>query len=454
MNGARALNRERDARRVLVVGLGKTGLSCARHLAAQGWQVAVTDSREQPPALEALRGSLPDVGLFLGGFARQAFEHAELLVVSPGVSPDLPELARARERGVPVVGDVELFARAVDKPVAAITGSNGKSTVTTLVGLMARAAGLRASMGGNLGEPVLDLLEQPVDLHVVELSSFQLETTHSLAPAVATVLNLSPDHLDRHAHFDAYAAAKGRIFEHAEVGVCNLDDPKVMALTRPAESLFFTLGEPQGEGQFGRREVAGRTWLCRGREPLLAADELLMPGRHNQANALAALAMGHALELPLEAMQQVLRTFPGLPHRTQFVAEGRGLRWYDDSKGTNPGATQAALEGLEEGEGRTVLIAGGQAKGADFGELAQAIVRHCRALVLLGEDRRLIAAAVGDRLPVVEVETMEEAVARAAELGRPGDRVLLSPACASFDLFDGYEHRGRVFQACVREVLQ
>ncbi|RTZ73826.1 MAG: UDP-N-acetylmuramoyl-L-alanine--D-glutamate ligase [Gammaproteobacteria bacterium] len=455
MKTATALNSRQQPLRVLVVGLGRTGLSCARYLAKQGMQVAVTDSREQPQGLDALRESLPDVGLFLGGFADQAFGNAELLVVSPGVPLSTPQIQAAMVRGVPAIGDVELFARAVNRPVAAITGSNGKSTVTTLLGLMGRAAGIRTSLGGNLGEPVLELLEEDVELDVVELSSFQLETTDSLAPAVATVLNLSADHMDRYAGFEEYMEVKGRIYRNAEVGVYNRDDPRVMALPRSREALFFTLAAPAAENEFGVQEEKGRAWLSRGSELLLPADEVLMPGLHNRANALAALAMGSALELPLEAMTQVLTTFPGLPHRTEFVARGKGLSWYNDSKGTNPGATIAALAGLEQGDGsRTVLIAGGQGKSADFSELAGAVERYARAVVLIGEDRELIAEALAGTVEPRFAGTLQEAVELAAELAEPGDRVLLSPACASFDMFRGFEHRGEVFKACVQELLQ
>jgi UDP-N-acetylmuramoylalanine--D-glutamate ligase len=455
MEMATALNSHRQPLRVLVVGLGKTGLSCARYLARQGMQVAVTDSREHPPGLEALRESLPDVGLFLGGFSEEAFRNAELLVVSPGVALSTPRVQEAVQRGVPAIGDVELFARVVDRPVAAITGSNGKSTVTTLVGLMARAAGRRASLGGNLGEPVLELLDEVVELDVVELSSFQLETTRSLAPAVATVLNLSPDHMDRYPSFEAYAAVKGRIYANATVGVYNRDDARVMALPRTSEALFFTLAEPVGDNQFGVREKRGQPWLCRGEQFLMPAGEVLMPGLHNRANALAALAVGSALELSTSAMTGVLATFPGLPHRTEFVAEGKGLKWYNDSKGTNPGATVAALKGLaQEGEGRTLLIAGGQGKSADFSGLARAVRAHARAVVLMGQDRELIAAALEGATELAFANTMEQAVERAAALARPGDRVLLSPACASFDMFRGFEQRGEVFRACVEALLR
>ncbi len=452
MGAATAIDSVSRAGRALVVGLGASGLSTARWLAARGWTVAVTDSRRDPPGLEPLRRELPDVGLFLGGFAAEAFAQAELVVVSPGVPLSTPEVEAAQARGVPVVGDVELFARAVERPVAAITGSNGKSTVTTLLGRMAAAAGLKAAVGGNLGEPVLDLLQRHADLFVVELSSFQLETTESLSAAVAAVLNVSADHMDRYPSLDAYAAAKARIYRQAEVGICNLDDPRVVAMAREGETLSFTLGEPSSETVFGLRRAGGRSWLCRGDETLLAADEVRMRGRHNLANALAALAMGSALELPLEAMAAALREFPGLPHRTEYLGNVGGVEWYDDSKGTNPGATVAALEGLAAAKGRTVLIAGGQGKRADFTELAPAVEAHARALVLIGEDADRIAEALEGTVPMVKAADMAEAVAEAAALAQPGDRVLLSPACASFDMFRGFEHRGEVFRRCVEEL--
>ncbi len=450
---ANALQTDRLPKRVLVVGLGKTGLSCARHLSARGLQVAVTDSREQPPGLEALRQELPDVGLFLGGFDEALFANADLLVLSPGVPLATPAVRHALDRGVPVLGDVELFAREVQAPVAAITGSNGKSTVTTLLGEMARAAGRRTAVGGNLGEPVLDLLDQDNELYVLELSSFQLETTRSLAPQVAVVLNISADHMDRYASLEAYAAAKAGIYAGARVGVYNLDDPRVAAMPRAASSLFFTLGRPADGRTFGLREVEGKTWLCRGEKHLLQADELLMPGRHNLANALAALAMGTALDLPLETMVEVLRTFPGLAHRTEYVCTHEGIAWYNDSKGTNPGATIAALEGLDRGDdSRTVLIAGGDCKNADFSALGQAIGRLARAVVLMGRDREQIRDCLAPQVEVVEAADMKDAVDKAAALARPGDRVLLSPACASFDMFSGFEERGERFKAAVSRV--
>jgi UDP-N-acetylmuramoylalanine--D-glutamate ligase len=440
------------AGRVLVVGLGKTGMSCARFLARRGAAVAVTDTRVEPPGLAAMRRELPDVALFLGGFDRSAFAAAELVVVSPGVSVEEPAIREVRSRGVPVLGDIELFAQSAQAPVAAITGSNGKSTTTMLLGEMARIAGRRAAVGGNLGEPALDLLDPAIELYVLELSSFQLETTESLAPAVATVLNVSPDHMDRYPDLAAYAAAKARIFRSATVAVVNRDDAQVTAMPGGRERRGFTLGEPAA-GDFGVRVQGGVPWLCRGDERLMAAAEVAIPGRHNRANALAALAMGDALSLPLDAMREALRSFRGLPHRTQLVGEIGEVRYYDDSKGTNVGATAAALEGFEDGTGaRTVLIAGGDGKGQDFAALGPLLARTARCVVLIGRDAPLIEAVLHPATPRVHAPDMAEAVRLAAAQAQPGDRVLLSPACASFDMFRNYEHRGAVFAEAVRRL--
>lgn len=440
------------ATKVLVVGCGRTGLSCARYLARQGLQVAVTDTRSEPPCLQALREELPDVALFLGGFDAEAFAHAGQIVVSPGVSLEHPLIAEARSRGVEVIGDIELFARAAHAPVIAITGSNGKSTVTTLVHEMARAAGHRVRAGANLGTPALELIEDPEpDLYVLELSSFQLESVDSLAPAAAVVLNISPDHLDRYSGLDAYAAAKARIYRNAGARVVNLDDPVACSLAdsdRPA--LGFTLEAP-GPEDFGLRERDGRLWLCRGEERLLAADELRLVGRHNLANALAALALGTAIGLPRAAMLEALRGFGGLAHRTQWVGGRDGVDWYNDSKATNIGATLAAIAGFDR---PLVLIAGGQGKGADFALLRPVLCAHARAVVLLGEAAGEVEAALNGCVPVQRVDSMEAAVDAAAELARPGDAVLLSPACASQDMFIDYQDRGERFSAAVRERLQ
>lgn len=440
--------------KTLVVGLGKTGVSCARYLRAQGIPVAVTDSRSNPPGLAQLRRELPEVAVFVGGFDPAVFAAAEQLVVSPGVPLALAPIREAMARGVPAIGDVELFARAARAPICAITGSNGKSTVTTLLGLMGRLAGRRTAVGGNLGEPVLDLLDAAAELYVVELSSFQLETTRGLSAQAATVLNVSADHMDRYPDFAAYRDAKARIFERAKVAVVNRDDPQVCAMPRhPPRELGFTLGAPSA-ADYGLRERDGATWLCRGAEALMPAEAVLIRGRHNLANALAALALGEACGLPLEPCLDALRTFPGLDHRSQLVAKRQGLAWYDDSKGTNPGATVAALDGLVPpgSATRVVLIAGGDGKGADFSPLAAVAERAARAVVLIGRDAPRIAAVLQGRVPLAHAADMDEAVRRALELGQPGDCVLLSPACASFDMFDNYEHRGRVFAEAVRRL--
>ncbi|MBK1716472.1 UDP-N-acetylmuramoyl-L-alanine--D-glutamate ligase [Thiocystis violacea] len=440
--------------KTLIVGLGKTGLSCARYLRSRGARVAVTDSRARPPGLEALQAEMPEIAVFLGGFEPDVFAAASELVVSPGVPISEPLIQQAMARGVPAIGDVELFARDRQAPLCAITGSNGKSTVTTLVGLMARLAGRQAAVGGNLGEPVLDLIKASVDLYVVELSSFQLETTPSLRAEVAVVLNVSADHLDRYPSLAAYAETKARVYQGARIVVINRDDPVVAAMPRVgAREIGFTLNAPEAE-DFGPRSIDGQVWICRGLEPILPASEVAIPGRHNLANALAALALASACEIPLTPACEALRGFPGLPHRSELVVERGGVRWYDDSKGTNPGATVAALEGLapEGVPGRIVLIAGGEGKGADFAPLRPAVARAARGLVLIGRDAARIEAVLQGAVPMVHAGDLAEAVRLAAELARPGDCVLLSPACASFDMFDNYEHRGRVFADAVRRL--
>ncbi len=447
-------HQEKD--KTLIVGLGRTGLSCARYLATHGLPVAIVDNREQPPALSKLKQSLPDAALFLGGFEAGVFEAADRLILSPGVSIHEPLIQAAITRGVPVIGDIELFAQAAAAPVVAITGSNGKSTVTTLLAEMAKKAGLRVSAGGNLGEPALDLLDPLTELYLLELSSFQLETTGSLQPKVAVVLNISPDHMDRHAGIEAYTGIKAKVYNNAGSKLFNRDDPLVMAMHRPGDdACFFTL-EPPADGEFGLRSVDADLWLCRGEQRLLPASQLLISGRHNLANALAALALGNAAGLPMPAMLEGVRGYRGLPHRTQFVSEVGGVRWYNDSKGTNVGACIAALAGLDPGTGstRTVLIAGGQGKGADFSALQPIVSAAARAVVLIGEAAPLIEQALQGDVPVVRADEMAQAVTLAAELAQPGDRVLLSPACASFDMFADYRARGESYIAAVRRLAQ
>ena len=395
------------------------------------------------------------VSVVTGGFDPRVFESAERLVVSPGVSIREPQIQAARERGVEVLGDIELFAREVVAPVAAITGSNGKSTVTTLLGEMARHAGKETAVGGNIGQPVLDLLSGKNELYLLELSSFQLETTYSLKPRVATVLNVSPDHLDRYDSLEGYTETKKAIYTGADIRVFNQDDPKVMAMLGEAQAgdLFFTLQEPDSANVFGICLRDGERWLCRDKQALLPVSELQIPGQHNLANALAALAMGTALELPLPAMLETLCSFRGLPHRTQFIAEHAGVRWYNDSKATNVGACIAALEGVTDSVERIVLIAGGESKDADFSELVAVVEQTARAVVLIGRDAALIEEALGGVVPVSRAVDMDAAVICASELAKPGDCVLLSPACASFDMFKGFEHRGDCFIQAVQRLV-
>ena len=438
--------------RTLVVGLGETGLSVARYLSGQGVPVAVVDSRSEPPALERSRADLPaDVAVFLGDFSAEAFERAEQIIISPGVSLQEPAIAAAMARGVPVTGDIELFAQAATAPVIAVTGSNGKSTVVTLLGAMARRAGLDVRVGGNIGTPALDLItEQEPDLYVLELSSFQLETLSSLRPQAAAVLNVSADHMDRYPDLQAYAATKQSIFRQAAVQVFNLDDALVSSLvdrTRPHTG--FTCSVPDN-GNYGLVVIDAQTWLARGSEPIMPASAISMAGQHNLANALAALAMGEAAGIPLASMVETLTEFRGLPHRMQYVGCGNNVRWFNDSKGTNVGAALAAIEGVD---GQLVLIAGGDGKGADFTPLATALQGKGRAAVLIGKDAGVLETLLQGVVPLRRATDMSEAVRFAAELAQPGDSVLLSPACASTDMFRNFEQRGDVYMQAVQEYL-
>jgi UDP-N-acetylmuramoylalanine--D-glutamate ligase len=433
----------------LIVGLGKTGLSCARHLAARGHTLRITDSRAAPPGLDGLARLGIEAATGFGRFDLRLLDGADQVVVSPGVSLREPLLVEATHRGLDVLGDIELFAREVSGRVVGITGTNGKSTVTTLVGEMARVAGLRVRVGGNLGEPVLDLLVgETGDLYVLELSSYQLETTHSLALEAAAVLNLTPDHMDRYRDLAEYGAAKARIFERCGTAVVNADDEYTMRLPRPGQSVArFSVLDPAVEYALARHE--GQDWLMAHGNPLLALSELGIAGAHNAANALAAVALGEACGLPRAAMQDTLRRFTGLPHRAQWVADRHGVRWIDDSKGTNVGATLAAVAGFA---GPLIVVAGGDGKGQDFAPLAAAFRDKVRAVVLIGRDAPAIAQALEGVCAVHRAATLPDAVARAAGLAHAGDTVLLSPACASLDMFRDYAERGQVFAEAVRSL--
>ena len=442
----------------VVIGLGKTGMSCVRYLADLGVPFKVMDTRDQPPGIEQLRTDFPGVPVHTGGLKKDWLMSADELVVSPGIALSEPDIAEAIASGVKAIGDIELFCREVHsasnpKPIVAITGSNGKSTVTTLLGEMAEASGLTVGVGGNIGTPALELLGNPaVDLYVLELSSFQLETIESLRAKVATVLNLSADHMDRYDSLSDYHRAKQSIYRGCDTAVFNRDDP----LTSPllpvtAGAVTFTTQAPD-LGHYGLLEDDEGVWLSRGMEKLLNTARMRIRGRHNQQNALSALALGNAVGLELDAMLGVLQTFTGLAHRCQWLAEKEGVSWFNDSKATNVGATVAAIDGLgADLPGQIVLIAGGDGKGADFSELRPSVAAHVCHVVLIGRDAPLIRNVLEGSAPLHEAKDLKEAVQLSARLANSGDAVLLSPACASFDMFRNFEHRGEVFTALVQE---
>jgi len=446
-------------RRLLVLGLGDTGLSAARWIARRNGTPVVADTRAAPPRAAELARSVPGAALRCGPFGAALLERVDGVCVSPGLALAEPVVQEAVARGLPVFGDIELFAwqpRGAGR-VIAVTGTNGKSTVTALVGHLLGAAGVDCELGGNFGPPALDALMRRQDagrlpaVWVLELSSYQLETTWSLAPEAATVLNITEDHLDRYAGIDEYGAAKARIFQGDGVQVLNRDDPRSAALALPGRRcVTFGLDAPRRDEDFGVVLRGGARWLAEGGRALVAADALGVHGAHNVANALAALALCRALGVASEPLVEGLRGFRGLAHRLERVALRRGVAWYDDSKGTNVGASLAALEGLAQ---PTVLILGGEGKGQDFSPLAAAVARHARRVLLIGRDAPLIESALaGAGVPLERCATLEAAVARAADCAQSGDAVLLSPACASFDMFRDYKHRGDAFAAAVRRL--
>ncbi len=431
----------------LVYGLGGTGLSVARYLKRQGRSALYFDTREAPPGLSELRDTVPEAEVVLGELPRDRVNSLKRVIVSPGI-PDSDEyLAELRAVGVSVTSDIDLFVAEAQADFVAITGSNGKSTVTTLVEMMCNAAGRSALAGGNLGHAALDLLaEAAPSLYVLELSSFQLQRTHQLPARIAVLLNISPDHLDWHGSEADYVAAKYRIFSEAAAAVINRQDPAVAPHVEDIDVICTFGADEPAAGQFGIRQVDGRDWLARGDNLLMAADEVALVGRHNHLNALAALAVCDVLGLDIEPQLEVLRNFGGLPHRMQFVRELDGVRYINDSKATNVGAAIASVTSVD---GSVVLLAGGQGKGGDFGSLADVIADRLRAIVVFGEDADLLAEAFADKTVVQRAGDLEEALAVGRKLAESGDTVLLAPACASFDQFVNYLRRGDAFCALV-----
>lgn len=453
-------------RHFLVLGLGATGRSSARWLLEKGAMVRVADSRTAPPQLAEIRAALGAAQIVTGEFSEQLLENIDTVLVSPGLPLDLPLIQSAEQRGLLVLGDIELFALELQdskpqlrKPVrvVGITGSNGKSTVTTMIGEMCQRAGLKTVMAGNIGLPVLDALPRKLnewpDVFVLELSSFQLESTSSLRCDVAVILNISEDHMDRYATLDDYVAAKARLLKNSTVQILNRDDERVLGMVRePRRSILFGMRPAAQIHDWGVERVQGEMWLVEGRRKTMRVAELPLTGAHNVSNALAALAACRALRLPEAPLVAALRAFKGLPHRVQRVATVSGVSFYDDSKGTNVGATVAALKGMEQ---KVVLIVGGDGKGQDFSPLREAVRDHARAVVLIGRDREQIARELHDLdVPMVRAATMSEAVTLGFGRAKSGDAVLLSPACASFDMFRDYAHRAQVFVAAVEALHQ
>ena len=448
-------------RHAVVLGLGLTGLALARYLARHGAHVRVADTREAPPNAAALARELPDVRLEAGPLSESTFRGAELIAISPGVAKDQPSIRAAIDTGVELVGDVELFARALPggQRVLAITGTNGKTTVTALTGALATSAGLSCVVAGNIGTPVLDALAPYEagapwpELFVLELSSYQLETTSSLVMTASAVLNVSANHMDRYAGLADYAAAKARIYAHAAVQVLNRDDAVVRLMRLPGHTAqTFGASVPLSEEEWGLVARSDGEWLARGGELLVPAAGLALVGRHNALNVLAAMALVSSVAKITPPVLAAAAAFHGLPHRMERVAEERGVLYVDDSKGTTVAATQAALAGLAR---PVILIAGGDGKGQSFRPLKDAVDAACKAVLLIGRDAPLVARGIaGTRAAVEQLGTLEHAVARALELARDGDAVVLSPACASLDQFESYVERGQRFAKLVRAGVQ
>lgn len=432
-----------------VIGLGVTGYSVVRYLRARGLQVTVLDSRTAPPLAKKLTETYPEVSAVFGAFDVVNLQDANLIVASPGVALKEPVLLGAKQRGAHIVGDVELFLQENKKPLIAITGSNGKSTVTTLVGKMIEAGGLIPMVAGNIGKPALDAITdaEVYDIAVLELSSFQLESTSQVPAESAAILNVSADHMDRYDSMGDYVLAKARVLRGARRAVLPRHDEQLKQITNVGELLNFDLDEPANDAEFGVKRKSGERWLMKGKTRLMKLREIPLTGLHNVKNVLSAFALVDFLKLPLEPLVAAVKSFNGLAHRMQTILVNDDVTWVNDSKATNVGATSTALRNLEH---PVIWIAGGQGKGADFTELHDAITANIKLLILFGEDADQIELALEGRLEIERADDLSAAVALAGERAEPGSVVLLSPACASFDMFESFEQRGQAFADAVQ----
>lgn len=439
----------------LVAGLGKTGFSIARYLKRRKQPFIAFDTRRQVAGLDTFREAFNGVDVFLKTLPEAVYSQLSSIICSPGIALDEPVIQEARRRNIPIYGDIDCLAQEINVPVVAITGTNGKSTVTTLVGEMAKGAGLKAAVAGNIGLPVLDILDVgvPYDLWVLELSSFQLELMHTLKPLVATILNVTPDHLDRHGTFEAYVAAKQRVYVNADIILYNRNDLHTLPRleTQGKRIISYGLEAPASEGDWGIMEHSGKPYIMHGKTEVIPVDALHIRGKHNWLNAVAACALADAAGIDTFYMIEVLQRFNGLPHRTEWVRTLNGVDWINDSKGTNVGATISSIAGIGDAiKGRIVLIAGGQGKGADFSMLREPAAKYLKTAVLIGEDAFKLEKVLDTKVPILHASSLQDAIDLAQAQASAGDVVLLSPACASFDMFRDFNHRGEEFIALVK----
>jgi len=434
----------------VIVGLGKTGLSCVRYLINQGLNIAITDSRIEPPELTTLKTEFASVPVYLGEISAEILLASDQIILSPGVSLDNESVKQAIENGIPVYGDIELFCQQAKAPIIAISGSNGKSTVTTLLAEMTTKAGIKTCVGGNLGTPALKLLDDDIpDLYVLELSSFQLETTFSLSAHASVVLNVSPDHMDRYSNLNEYANAKKKIYSGKGLMIINQDDELVRAMADDSRQIVnLSLTEPVGNN-FGVVKDKDEVWLCQGDNKIIKQSELGIKGEHNVANALATMALVSSVDVPNNVVVETLKSFAGLEHRCQKITTINNVSWYNDSKATNVGACIASIKGLCD-LGKIILIAGGDSKGAELSSLAPVIKQHVKNVLLLGVDAIKLSDVIGSDVEHEFVADMDEAVKLASEIAASGELVLLAPACASLDMYENYQQRGDAFVSAVK----